>query len=138
MVGSPASGATSARADDWPSSLSRSSRCPPGRAGSSRPRPVGSRSSWTTASSPPDLAANEAATSGERALDGGPVGGPAVRREHMLDRQREQWAQAHSDLLAGHALAEPVDRDLEALADVFKRVARDDRGLALDPEHHVV
>jgi hypothetical protein len=37
--------------------------------------------------------------SGERALEGGPIGRPTVRGEHMLDRALEQRAQRLGDLL---------------------------------------
>jgi hypothetical protein len=45
-----------------------------------------------------------------------------VRREHELDRQLEQRAQAVGDLLARHALSEPVG-DREAFSEVDQRVA---------------
>src|SRR5438128_8190222 len=75
---------------------------------------------------------------GQRALEGGPVGRPAVRREYVLHRQCEQRAQALGDLLARHARAEPPLVDLETPAEVDERVAGDHRTLALDPEHGVV
>ena len=60
-------------------------------------------------------------------------------REHELDRQLEQRAaQRFEDLLARLALAQPVDRELEAVAAVDERVADDERPVALDPEHEVV
>ena len=40
---------------------------------------------------------------GQRALEGSPARRPAVRGEHMLDRQLEQRAQPLGDLLARHA-----------------------------------
>src|SRR5512132_4733309 len=55
---------------------------------------------------------------GQRALEGGPVGRPAVRRKHVLDRQCEERAQPLGDLLARDAGAEPPLVDLEALAEV--------------------
>jgi hypothetical protein len=56
----------------------------------------------------------------------------------MLDRQPEERAQAFGDLIAGHALAEPLERDLEAPAEVDEGVAGDDRSAVFDPEHEVV
>ncbi len=56
--------------------------------------------------------------SGERALEGGSVGGHPVRGEHVLDRQLEQRAHHLGDLLARLAFAEPADIDVEALAEV--------------------
>jgi hypothetical protein len=41
-------------------------------------------------------------------------------------------------MLARHALEEPLEWDLEALAEVDERVAGDDRTAVLDPEHEVV
>jgi hypothetical protein len=40
--------------------------------------------------------------SGERALEGGSVGGRAARPKHELDRQLEERAQRFEALLAGH------------------------------------
>src|SRR5438046_1695317 len=60
---------------------------------------------------------------GQRALEGGPVGRPAVRRKHVLDRQCEERAQPLGDLLARHARAEPPLVDLEAPAEVDEGVA---------------
>src|SRR5438874_13697058 len=59
-------------------------------------------------------------------------------RKHELDRQLEQRAQPLGDLLARHTRAEPPLVDLEASAEVAKRVAGDHSTLALDPEHSVV
>ena len=56
--------------------------------------------------------------SGERALEGGSVGGHPVRGKHVLDRQLEQRAHHLGDLLARLAFAEPPDIDVEALAEV--------------------
>src|SRR5438046_8256479 len=75
---------------------------------------------------------------GECALESSTVRRPAVRREHVLDRQLEQRAQLLGDLLARHARAEPPLVDLEAPAEVDERVAGDDRTLTFDPEHSVV
>src|SRR3989442_15974004 len=68
---------------------------------------------------------------GQRALEGGPVGRPAVRRKHVLDRQLEQRAQPLGDLLARHPRAEPPLLDLEAPAELDERVPRDRHTLAL-------
>ena len=51
--------------------------------------------------------AGQVRMSGERALEGGSVGGRTVRREHELDRQLEQRTQRHKDLLGRHALCSP-------------------------------
>jgi hypothetical protein len=59
--------------------------------------------------------ASGTAESGERALEGGAVGRPAMRWEHELDRQLEQRAQPLGDLLARHARAEPPLVDLIAV-----------------------
>src|SRR5262245_6660033 len=75
--------------------------------------------------------------SGERALEGGAVGGPAVRGEHVLDGKLEQRAQTLAALLDA-GLAQPVLRDLEAAAPLDERVAGDDRVPRLDPQHEVV
>ena len=75
---------------------------------------------------------------GQRVLEGGPVEGPAVRREHVLDRQLEQRAQPLGDLFARHLRAKPPLVDLEPLTEVDERVARDHRAMAFDPEHGVV
>src|SRR4029450_4315195 len=77
-------------------------------------------------------------TSGERALERGSVGRPAVRREHDLDRSLEQRTQPGDDLFARHALTEPIGRDLETPAGGGERVADDDRTAILEPEHDVV
>ena len=71
---------------------------------------------------------------GQRALQGGPVIRPAVRREHVLDRQLEQRTQAFDDLLPRHRRTWPPRVDLEALAGIDESVASDDRAMALDPE----
>ena len=68
------------------------------------------------------LAESGTAESGERALERGWAGRPAVRREHLLDRQGEERAQPLGDLLARHARAEPPLVDLEAPAEVDERV----------------
>ena len=47
---------------------------------------------------------------GQRALESGPVGRPAVRRKHVLDRQLEERSQPLGDLLARDAGAEPTSR----------------------------
>src|SRR4030095_3925300 len=60
---------------------------------------------------------------GERAFESGPIGRPAVRREHVLDRQREQRAQSLDHLFPRHALAQPLEWDLETTAEVDERVA---------------
>jgi len=44
------------------------------------------------------------APSGKSALEGRPVGRRSVRREHELNRQREQRAQSLDNLLPRHAL----------------------------------
>ena len=75
---------------------------------------------------------------GERPLERSPVERPAVRREHVLDRQVEQRAQALGDLLARHGLAQPLVLDPQALPEVGQRVAGDHRALGLDPQHDVV
>src|SRR4029450_13865201 len=75
-------------------------------------------------------AADQVPALGECALEGCPVAGPAVGREHMLDTQREQRAQPLGDLIARYALGEPHERDLEAVAEVDRRVAGNDRTAA--------
>src|SRR5438552_8461794 len=62
-------------------------------------------------------------SSGERALEGGPVEGATVRLEQVFHRQREQRPQAVDDLLARHACAKPAGIDLRAFAEVGERVA---------------
>ena len=54
----------------------------------------------------------------------------SVRREHDLDRQREQRPQSFDDLLARHTGTEPAV-DPEPVAEVDERVAADDRVLRL-------
>ena len=65
---------------------------------------------------------NDEAASGERALEGS-VGWPAVRRQHELDLQLEQWAKPRGDLVSCHAVSEPLSRDLETSAEVDQRIA---------------
>ena len=60
---------------------------------------------------------------GQRALESGLVGRPAVRRKHVLDRQLEERPQPRRDLLPRHSRGEPPLVDLEALAEVYERVA---------------
>jgi hypothetical protein len=60
-----------------------------------------------------------------------------VRREDDLDGLLEQREQSLYDLLARHAVGQPLNRDLEARAAVDERVARDDGSAAGDPEHGV-
>src|SRR5262245_33429067 len=75
---------------------------------------------------------------GERAHERFAVVRPAMGGEEVLDRQVEQRAQSVDDLLARRARSEPAGVDLRSLAEVGERVARDDRPVALDPEHEVV
>src|SRR5207237_10527228 len=49
-----------------------------------------------------------------------------------------QRPQPFGDLLARHALPQPLNRDLEPATEVDERVAGDDRAPTLDPEHEVV
>ncbi len=77
-------------------------------------------------------------TLGERAHEGFPVERPSMGLEEVLNRQREQRAQAFGDLLARHARAQPAGIDLGAFAEVGERVTGDDCAVALDPEHRVV
>jgi hypothetical protein len=76
--------------------------------------------------------------SGERVLEGGSVRRCSVRREHELDRQREQRPQIFGDLLAGSAVLQHLRWDLEAATEVDQPIACHDRTAALDPEHEVV
>src|SRR5919201_3538039 len=75
--------------------------------------------------------------SGERALEGGAVGRRPVGREHDLDREFEQRAQALEDLLARLALGDPAVEERQARAVIDERVPDNDRSAALDPEHVV-
>src|SRR5829696_10125592 len=72
------------------------------------------------------------------ALEGGSIGRPAVRRQHVLDRQLEQRTQPRGNLPARHTGAEPPLVDLESVAEVDEGVARNHHALALDPEYGVV
>jgi len=76
------------------------------------------------------------AASAERALEVVLAERPAVRGEHVLDRKTEQRPETGDDLLARQY--EPARFDVKPLAEIGKRVARDDRAMALDPEDHVV
>ena len=53
----------------------------------------------------PRLGGSSGLGGGQRALECGPVERPAVRREHVLDRQLEERAEPRGDLLARHARA---------------------------------
>ena len=75
---------------------------------------------------------------GQRLLEVGPLERDAVRREHVLDRQRRAADAAPRRSPRASRRGEPPLVDLEALAEVDERVAGDHRTLALDPEHGVV
>jgi hypothetical protein len=61
-----------------------------------------------------------------------------VGREHLLDRQGKERAQALGDLLTRYVLGQPSGVDLEAVPEVDERVAGEDGPAVLDPEHEVV
>src|SRR4051794_33967784 len=75
---------------------------------------------------------------GQRAREGSAIRRPSMRREHVLDRQREERAQPRGDPLSRHAGGKPPLVDLEASAEVDERVAADHRARALEPENDVV
>jgi len=61
-----------------------------------------------------------------------------VRREHNLDRQREERPQPLGNLLARHSPSQPLAGDLEATTEIGEGVAGDHGVATLDPEHEVV
>jgi hypothetical protein len=62
-----------------------------------------------------------------------------VGRQHELDREIEQGPETFDHLLVCDSLALPLVRvELEAPAEVGKRVADDDRTATFDPEHEIV
>src|SRR4029450_6603224 len=71
-------------------------------------------------------------------VGGGSIRRWAVRREHELDGQVEQRAQPLDDLLAGHALREPLLEDLEPTPAVGEGGPGDSDAAALEVEHDVV
>src|SRR5262245_6927119 len=69
---------------------------------------------------------------GQRALQGGTVVRPAVRRQRVLDRQLEQRTQQRYRPLTRDPLRlQPARVELEASAEVDQRVTRNDRASAL-------
>ena len=61
----------------------------------------------------------------------------SVRREHDVDRQREQRPESFDDLVAGDGPAQPLVQR-EARSEVDERVANDDHADTVDPQDEVV
>src|SRR5215468_2903870 len=75
--------------------------------------------------------------SGQHALERRAILRLAVRGQHELDREVEQWTEPLDDIVARHVCAAP-ELDVQSVAEVGQRIAGDDRVDRGQPEYEIV